>query len=322
MDSLLLTLLAFACPAASLAMISTPLAIRAAQHFRLTDDPQKDALKIHAHPTPFLGGAVVLASMLTVVGATTVISPFIERAHFAMLAFAMGASWVFGLWDDINWSHRSWKNLFQKIFSQIFLVALASYSFSKIEISFLLLSSPLLSGILNALIFLVILNATNMYDGMDGLLAGVSLISSLGFLVLFFFGHSFSLLGVIVAASLSGTLFAYLLYNRHPALLFLGDNGSYVLGFLMMLLMAFAVTETPTPRAITAASLLYGLPLLNNCFVFANRILKGVSPLLGDRSHIYDIVYKKTKSYRGTILINYLLQATLVLGGLWIALTV
>jgi UDP-GlcNAc:undecaprenyl-phosphate GlcNAc-1-phosphate transferase len=159
------------------------------------------------------------------------------------------------------------------------------------------------------------INALNMEDGLDGLAAGMTLLSALGFVLLSIqMQQSFTLL---VSSILGGIMVGFLLYNFNPASIFMGDNGSYFLGFVLAYL---AVSFTSLDRFLTffGPILIIGGPVLDVAYTILRRLKRGVSPFAGDRSHFYDQLMQKGLTVRQTVLICWAMQAMFVGTGVYI----
>jgi len=155
-------------------------------------------------------------------------------------------------------------------------------------------------------------------DGLDGLLAGISFISFLGFLIVA--GLLSDVLGMILAIILLGIVFGFLFYNWHPASIFMGNNGSQFLGFIMTF---FAIYYTIKPYNFSwvfVPLFIIGVPILNIVFVVLRRVIKKQGIFTADRHHLYDKILGKVGSIRKTVLINYLIQIILVSIGLLLVL--
>lgn len=138
--------------------------------------------------------------------------------------------------------------------------------------------------------FLVVINAFNFLDGLDGLLGGVATLCALEFATVAALESEWTT--VLVLAALIGALVGFLPYNLPPARAFAGDNGSLLVGFLI----AFAsvrityhvpgsAIETP-PHAVLAPLVILGLPFYDFATVIGLRLREGRSPVEGDNSHL------------------------------------
>ncbi len=261
----------------------------------IVDSPGE--LKIHRKPIPYLGGVAIFISILMI-----------------CILWRSGLSWSFwgfsvllisiGLIDDIN-NLPSKIRFFLESFILIVYVLIKGYV---IPVS-MVISIPLVY-----LFFMGTINSVNWMDGMDGLLAGISIIVSGGFLWLAHsLGHPWL---PQFALAFIGALLGFLIFNFHPARIFLGDAGSYFIGFTFfymgMELLKFAFSW----RLFFSILGLLSVFIVDSTIAVIRRIRNGLHPFLGDRSHIYDQIYKRAGNYLGTVLLMYLLAGLGVVVGL------
>jgi len=127
-------------------------------------------------------------------------------------------------------------------------------------------------------------NAINLADGLDGLAAGISLLI---FLFISFLAYGIGNMNVVVIGlSISGTLFGFLRFNTYPALLFMGDTGSMLLGYSAAVL-TIMLTQGSTPLSPVLPLILLGFPILDTIVVMAQRITEGRSPFSADNNHFH-----------------------------------
>lgn len=157
----------------------------------------------------------------------------------------------------------------------------------------------------------VITNAFNFLDNMDGLSAGVGAVASLVFAI-----AALSVGQIFVPALalvLAGALCGFLVFNFHPATIFMGDAGSLPLGFLMSVLTILTTYYDPrkdlTPLGIAVPLVVLAVPLYDVLSVVIHRVRLGVSPLRGDRRHFSHRLVRKGLSVRGAVLTIYLATA-------------
>jgi UDP-GlcNAc:undecaprenyl-phosphate GlcNAc-1-phosphate transferase len=136
-----------------------------------------------------------------------------------------------------------------------------------------------------------ILNALNLFDGLDGLVAGTSGMAAIGFLWLF--AESGDVLGQIVAGGLVGVCFGMLVYNRPPATIFMGDSGSTLVGMVLAFLALNWIRVQPDSHGVASPLILISLPLCDAAVVIFRRIGSGKSPFGGDRLHLYDLLLER-----------------------------
>jgi UDP-GlcNAc:undecaprenyl-phosphate GlcNAc-1-phosphate transferase len=166
---------------------------------------------------------------------------------------------------------------------------------------------------LAAFLFILVSNAVNLQDGLDGLAGGVVLISLIGFSIFFVFSGNIFLF--LVTAAIIGAITSFMFFNWTPASMFLGNNGSYLLGFLVAFM---AIMASSPSRFFYSLSPLFliGTPLLNVAYVFSKRLLAGRSPFSADRNHIHDDLFRGINSTRGVVLTIYSIQLVSVVVGL------
>lgn len=300
----------------SVCLVLMPLFIRLGIAKGFCDDPQKDALKIHKKPISYLGGLLMFLACL--VGLLTVL--VLNRGYLAkIIALAIGGIlvWTLGFLGDWRWEKRIKGQASKKILWQIATSLLVIFILYIVNWRW-----QFLPGIwlwLFPLIYLVgNLNATNVIDGLDGLAGGVVGLSSIGFAIVSFWQND--ALALILSLSLLGAILGFLVFNFHPASIFMGDNGSYFLGFTMV---ALAINFTSTPfdlRSFLFPLFIIGLPILNQAFVIVKRISEKLSPFKARRDHLYDDLLKRYPSVKKTVIICYLIQIIFVTCGVLLAL--
>ncbi len=280
---------------ATVAVIFTLLAKKLALKLSIVDRPGE--LKIHGKPIPYLGGIAIFVTVLLV-------SFFINlELSWLFWGFAALLSCI-GLIDDIN-------NLPSKI--RFFLESFILIVYVLVD-GYVILAPMVVSITLVYLFFMGTINSVNWMDGMDGLLAGISIIVSSGFLWLAHsLGHPWLPQFTLVVI---GALLGFLIFNFHPAKIFLGDAGSYFIGFtffyMSMELLKFAFSW----RLFFTILGLLSVFIVDSTIAVIRRVRNGLHPFHGDRSHIYDQIYKRTGNYLVTVFLMYLLAGLGIVVGL------
>jgi UDP-GlcNAc:undecaprenyl-phosphate GlcNAc-1-phosphate transferase len=161
------------------------------------------------------------------------------------------------------------------------------------------------AGPITVLWIVGITNAVNLIDGLDGLAAGVSFFAALtGFVVAIING---STLATLVLAPLMGVLLAFLVFNFNPARIFMGDSGSYFLGYVLATTsLAGAVQQ----KASTAVSLLVpmialGLPIFDTLFSMVRRFLERRPIFAPDRGHVHHRLLELGLTHRRAVMLLY-----------------
>lgn len=296
-----------------LSLVTIPLLARSAVGRRWVDSPGVDPLKVHAQPIPLVGGlGMILASMPSLALAVSA-DRGLAFPVCAILVPALGVT-LLGLWDD-----RSALSPRVRLAGQfgagtsLAVLGLALTAFDLRGIAPLGYFGRPAAVIFVACYVVGAINAFNMQDGLDGLAGGLALISCVGC------GVAGAALGQRLAVSLAcvlgGCIVGFLVYNFPPASVFMGDNGSYFLGFMIAAMGVLVTSATGTPRGLVAGILLVGLPVIDAALAIARRIARGSSPLRGDRSHIYDWLARRGLPTWAVDVTCYVLQAAFVAAG-------
>ncbi len=265
----------------SLVGFITPVMRKVAISKQILDTPTL-AHKSHVQAVPYLGGVAILIGVVFV-SYTALIFNGLTRNNFwlatSVLAPAVAMGLV-GLWDDI-------KNLPP-------LPRFIGQSIAGLVVAVLLVISknvanPTGSTYIDVLITVIwvvgICNSINFFDNLDGGAAGTVAISALFLTYLALSsGQSFiSALAVVVAG---GTL-GFLIWNRTPARIYMGDAGALFLGVLLATLTIRLNPDTQTLIASFATPiLLLAIPILDTCVAVFSRLRRGISPFQGGKDHL------------------------------------
>lgn len=266
--------------------------------------------KIHKYPIPRLGGIAIWLGFMLALAVIWLFSWKSELGNALPGVLAGGAIvFVLGLLDDLfNLSP------YLKLAVQ-FIAALTAFFFG-VQISNLDLPGAQLL-VLNALslpvtvIWLVgLMNAMNFIDGIDGLAAGVTTLSALTLTVVAMFTNQPS--SALLAALLAGSSLGFLVYNFHPARIFMGDSGALFCGFSLACIAVTGVLKTKVVVMLLPMFVL-SVPILDITYSVFRRILKGKNPFLPDASHIH---HQFLKAGMGQIRTVTYLYSLCVVGGL------
>ncbi|MGB3005397.1 MAG: MraY family glycosyltransferase [Chitinophagaceae bacterium] len=270
--------------------LAIPIIMQIAEKKKLYDIP--DERKVHTRQIASLGGVGVfggfmLASLLSIQG---YLNP--EFQYFFAAAFII---FFLGLKDDLVILSASKKFIGQIIAASI-LVHLGGIRLDSMYGLFGIEQLPEAFGLaLSYLTIIVVINSFNLIDGIDGLAA------SLGILTMLVFGTYFFVIDyqayALLAFSMAGSLVAFLIFNHHPAKIFMGDSGSLLVGLVNSILVIKFINVAHIPQVVVpiSASVAIGfsiliVPLLDTLRVFSIRILKGKSPFTPDRNHVHHLL--------------------------------
>jgi UDP-GlcNAc:undecaprenyl-phosphate GlcNAc-1-phosphate transferase len=170
--------------------------------------------------------------------------------------------------------------------------------------SSLSLTLPDWLSLIATVIWLVgITNAINWLDGLDGLAAGVSAIAAVALLSVSFSLHQPG--AGLLAAALAGSCIGFLRDNSNPARIFMGDGGSYFLGFSLAAISVIGPAKELTTVSLLLPLLILSLPLADMSAVIMGRVSDGRSPFYPDRRHLHHRLLRAGYSHRRTVLLIY-----------------
>jgi UDP-GlcNAc:undecaprenyl-phosphate GlcNAc-1-phosphate transferase len=256
-----------------LTVVLTPVALNVARHFGILDVPTEK--KAHQSPVPYLGGAAIVAAFSLIVMGAAIIKPpdsgLLNLAAILGMALALAAM---GVVDDIR-TLNPWLRLGVEI-----LAGLGAWAIGfRVD----LLPGPL-DLVATVLWVVVVTNAFNLLDNMDGLSAGVAAIAA-GFLfVVAFLNGQF--LVASLALALAGCTLGFLRHNFYPAQIYMGDAGSLYLGFLMAVLSLRLRAHADLRLSVFVPLLVLGVPLFDTTLVVVCRLRHGRNPMQGGQDHV------------------------------------
>lgn len=278
--------------AGAVAFAMTPLFRRVSWLVGAVDKPARR--KVHAIPTPRLGGLAVLAGVLFVGLLSRKAGGYGFRPIPPELSLGalLGLLPVFiiSLWDDIKPLPSAYK-LAAHFGGAALAVSLGIrlgptiHLFSK-EVSLGILAVPI------SILWIVgVTNAFNIVDGLDGLSAGLALISSVSLAGVFVLGGRLDMASVSLV--LAGALLGFLPFNLYPASIFLGDSGATAIGFFLACLALRSGSTLSAGFAILVPVIILGLPVAETIISMTRRLVRrmetqGSSGVLeADREHIH-----------------------------------
>lgn len=280
-----------------------PIVIRIFKSINLLDKPDKR--KIHRVSTPSLGGIAIFAGILL---SFLVTVPLAEMASEKYFIAAGVLIFLLGVRDDLS-SLQAHHKLVVQVFSAILVVHFGDVKVEGLNGLFGIETFGwFFDEVFSIFILVVMTNAYNLIDGIDGLAGSIALIISSFFAWVAI--SAGSQVDVSFSLAIAGSSLAFLIYNWHPSKVFMGDTGSMLFGFMLTALM-IRFLSTPVPSSLiyapVATSLaLFILPIYDTLRVVTIRLIAGKHPLSPDRNHIHHVLLKMGLSHS---------QATLYLIG-------
>src|SRR6267378_892045 len=262
---------------------------------------------VHTCPIPRLGGVAIFVTLWCMVLLGHVVEHFGAREFLiTQLIFkVLGPAtiiFLLGLVDDFWGANAYWKFAVQA--GAAALLFCSGLGISHLS---LLAGHPNLGGLvglpLTILWVLLITNAFNLIDGLDGLAAGSALFSTLVTCVVAILFHNQGIL--FLALALAGAIAGFLRYNFNPASIFLGDCGSLLIGFLLSAIAIAGSQKASTIVAVAIPIVSLGLPILEVTVAVIRRFLSRKRLFGPDREHIHHKLLGRGISHRQAVLVLY-----------------
>jgi UDP-GlcNAc:undecaprenyl-phosphate/decaprenyl-phosphate GlcNAc-1-phosphate transferase len=297
----------------------TPLICRWALRHNIVDQAGVEKRKAHTQNTPRLGGIAIVCGVFAPLLGLLIFDTGVGRllaldAHLVEGLLGCAAAIAFlGLYDDLFGS-SAWLKFGVQIAAASLVYALGLQVHT--------IDLPLLPAIhLGALAYpftlcwlVGVTNAINLIDGLDGLAAGLALCGLMPMLV--FSLMTGNLLAALVCCALIGSIAGFLVFNFHPAKIFMGDTGSLFLGFTLASLSIQVHQKSPAAVAMLAPILALGLPIMDTLLAITRRAWRGQQLFVADGDHIHHRLMKGGLSHRKTVVVMYAFAAVLAALGL------
>jgi UDP-GlcNAc:undecaprenyl-phosphate GlcNAc-1-phosphate transferase len=326
--------------AAAGSYVLTPLARRLAVLWGAIARPRDR--DVHAVAIPRMGGAAIFAgfalALFVAARLPTLHESFHSGPELAWVLFAGLLICVLGVLDD-RFELDSLTKLAGQVLAAAIMVTRGGVQLANIPVpgygTFLPgadLAIPVTIGLT-----VLTINAVNFIDGLDGLLAGVTVIGATAF---FLYAYHLGLSGraeifaapTLLSALLAGACLGFLPHNFSPARVFMGDSGSMLVGLMLSAAVTTATTSAdPQTFAGAAGSIPLALPLLipvailiipliDLVLAVIRRVRRGQSPFAPDKRHLHHRLLEMGHSHRRAVLFLYLWSALLAYGGVGFAI--
>ncbi|MBW8883680.1 MAG: undecaprenyl/decaprenyl-phosphate alpha-N-acetylglucosaminyl 1-phosphate transferase [Planctomycetia bacterium] len=326
-------------PSFLIALMATYVVRANAGRFGLIDLPSER--KVHTTPTPRGGGLAVWFGVMATFAAAQLVLWYVSKSssgeslvpefaklHIGGAATKAGELWILltagtglmllGLADDrrgLSWQFR--------LAVEVAVAAVCVWLVPNLRLT-AFIPLPLVTEALSVVWIVVLINAFNMLDNMDGLSAGVAAIAATILAAVMLMSpdpltgqpqlFKAGLLLVVV-----GAVVGFLWHNRPPATIFMGDSGAYFIGFMIAaatLLASYTGYNSPQRHAILAPILVMAVPLYDMATVIVIRLKSGKSPFAADKNHFSHRLVDLGLTKPQAVLTIYLTTATCGLGAL------
>jgi len=261
--------------------VLTPAMRRIAIATDVVDRPNSSH-KSHKKPVPYLGGVAIIIGVITVSYSASLFSEF-TSSTFWLATSVLGPALLLGLiglWDDI-------KNLppLPRFIAQTF----AGVFTASILIITDNIGNPTGSFIFDSIIIVIwivgICNSINFFDNLDGGAAGTVAISSIALAYLALNGNQYMIAALSVVTA--GSTLGFLVWNKSPAKIYMGDAGALFLGVLLATLTIRFDPNTQTQiSSFLTPVILLAIPILDTTVAVFSRIRRHLSPFQGGQDHL------------------------------------
>lgn len=328
-------------------IVMTPIVRRLAVACDIIDKPDQTR-KLHTFPIAYFGGlsvflgviAAILLSLTFTHGVAGKLAPVPLSVILGLLAITLTglADDTWGLYPRLKISGQliaAAALAIEKIGTRVAEGALSSWIGPADETlvtlgTFVIQNGDLYYWIGTAIIAAFVLggcNAANLIDGLDGLLSGTVAIMMVGFLaVSLMMATAFhepavdDLAGARIVISLAtlGAVLGFLPWNWNPAVIFLGDTGSLLLGYLCVV-MILMFGEQGHTHLVLAGLIIFALPIMDTLLAIVRRKLAGVPFSTADSNHLHHLVRRSTGGVKSAVLLLYGITAAFSLVGATLA---
>ena len=290
----------------------TPVLIYLLKKGNVIDEP--GGRRIHRGLVPSMGGVAIVLAVFASIIAWFSLEQIVTTRYFLV---GLGIMFSVGMRDDLI-ELSAMQKLIGQCIPAFFVVVMADIRFTSLYGFMGVFEIPYFMSVgLTILALIILTNSFNLIDGTDGL-AGI--LSVVGFL---FLGCWFYVSGLmaysLIAFTMVGGVLSFLVFNWHPAKIFMGDTGSLSLGFALTALTILFVDTNGTMLAsegfkinapIACGIALMIVPMYDTLRIFIKRILNGKSPFRPDKSHIHHFLLRMGFKHN---------EVALILGGVMLA---
>ncbi len=301
------TIIAAFAVAAVLSYFFTPPVKNFAHKVGAIDVP-KDARRMHKKPIPRLGGLAIYGGFLCSI-------LIFGQLDETMLCVLLGAAIIvaLGIFDDVLALGAKLKFVVQIVAAAI------PVCIGDLQIGLFTNLNPLSDtpfvhlGILAVPVtiiwIVVITNAVNLIDGLDGLAVGVSSIAAITMLAVALLTGNMPI--AITMAALAGACIGFMPYNLNPAKIFMGDTGSTFLGYMLATVSIMGLFKFYAVISFAVPFLILGLPIFDTANAIIRRVAAGRSPMSPDRGHVHHKLIDMGFNQKQAVAILYAISATL-----------
>ena len=286
----------------SLVSLLTPIMRKIAIRFGVVDSPN-ESHKTHIVPVPYLGGVAIVIGIISVSYGALILSGFSSKTFWLLSSVLIPGIIlaIIGIFDDLR-NLSPWPRFLAQnaigVFSTVVLISTNT------------VGNPTGSQTVDVLVTMFwvvgLSNSINFFDNLDGGATGTVAISSVFLFLLAVQSNQFLVasLSLVVAGSTLG----FLVWNRPPARIYMGDAGSLFLG---LVLASLTIRLEPNPinkwASLSVPIFLVAIPILDTSVVVTKRLFRGISPFQGGKDHLSHRLFRLELSKKSTVITLWLL---------------
>ena len=264
--------------------------------------------KTQVEPVPYLGGVAIAISIVSVTYAAIFYSDN-TKTTFPLVTYALLPAAILGLMgliDDVRGLPALPRLVAQTVVATVVAIFLLNLDFNVEPFG-----NPLLNQVINIVWIVAICNSINFFDNLDGGAAGSVAISTLG-IALIAANQGQELVTALSVVTCGATV-GFLLWNKSPAKIYMGDAGALFLGVLVAVLtIRLNPGITPKFNSFAILPMLLAVPILDTCIAVFSRLRRGISPLTGGRDHLSHRLMRKGLSKHASAYLLWGMQASFV----------
>ena len=277
-----------------------PVIMKTAEHVGALDMPNER--KVHTKPMPRLGGLAIFLGFL--LGYMLFCSQTPQMISILIGSFILI---IVGMIDDIK-PIKPLPKFIGQVAAAIVVVCYGNIIMQDISAYGLYLNFGIFAKPITVFLFIIsVINGLNLIDGLDGLAGGIATIFFVTISIIISIMGIYNGLDASLSLIMIGATLGFLLYNFHPAKIFMGDSGSMFLGYMIAVISLLGFKNV-TLTSFVVPVLILAIPILDTLFAIIRRLLKGESFAKADKEHFHHQILKMAGNQVKTVLIIYSIQ--------------
>ena len=276
-----------------------PVIMKTAEHVGALDMPNER--KVHTKPMPRLGGLAIFLGFL--LGYMLFCSQTPQMISILIGSFILI---IVGMIDDIK-PIKPLPKFIGQVAAAIVVVCYGNIIMQDISAYGLYLNFGIFAKPITVLFIISVINCLNLIDGLDGLAGGIATIFFVTISIIISIMGIYNGLDASLSLIMIGATLGFLLYNFHPAKIFMGDSGSMFLGYMIAVISLLGFKNV-TLTSFVVPVLILAIPILDTLFAIIRRLLKGESFAKADKEHFHHQILKMAGNQVKTVLIIYSIQ--------------